>query len=581
MTAGADDLHSVELLFVDSEQKAEQFRRWLSQRRDWLAVDTETIGLEWWRSGFLRLVQVGDEQTGWAFPAERTDLIRCVRQAAAELPLVAHNANFDRHALREFDWPAMHDTKIMHALVHPEAPSHALKPIAASLWPQARTGEGWLKTEMRRNGWTWATVPIDHPAYWAYGALDTVLCARLAAMLWRELRTSPALLQAYEREKAVANVAWWAEERGVRLDIDYTTRLLAQWTVVLQHLKEVLQNYGIENPNARRQIISALEENGIRLAELTPSGEPKLDKAVLEGIDHTIAETVLEYRRLAKWKATYLEGFLIRHDDGVLHPNINTLEAKTGRMSITEPPLQTLPRGEVIRNCIVPTPGRVLLTADYDAMEYRMFASLVNDPQMTAALLVGKDPHLWAASLVWGIPEERVTKEQRQIAKNIQYGILYGAGPHKIAEVAGVPYPVAERAVRMYHAALPSVSGFTRRLEAQARARPLGSAVWVETFGGRRVAAPVEYAYKLVNYLIQGSCADVLKDKLIALHEQGVDILLPVHDEVLVECDSSDAAEVARVMTETLTETRTVVPLTVSVSNPLKTWGEKYAVHQT
>lgn len=587
-------LDDIEVTFVEDLDSAQRFLSWLGERRPVLAIDTETTGLQWWTEHFLRLVQFGDATQGWAISLRdwRGVITRAMRGVAdMQSPVVMHNAPFDMHALDADslplpEWHRVHDTKIMDHLLDPLR-GHGLKPMCDRLFgPRASAGQAMLRSTMSKNGWTWATVPEEHPHYWAYAALDTCLTAMAAEHLWPEVNADPNLRAAYEREMQTQVIMWRAEKRGMRVDVDYTARLREEWQVEAETLKAELNALGVSNPSSNRQLDTALRTVGWEPEEFTPTGAAKIDKVILqqlsESVGAEIAPRILRYKRLVKWTSAYLDHFLGTLDaDGRIHCSVNTMAAKTGRMSITSPALQTLPRGPEIRDCIIPDEGSRLLAVDYDGMEFRVLAHYAQEPAMQQAIRDGINPHNWTAAMAYGIPLEDVTKEQYDVSKNTGYGKAYGAGAKQIAKTAGITELEAQAFIAAYDAAMPGVVAFMRQVEQLGRDRLMREGrPYVTTWGGRAMVAPEDKLYKLVNGLIQGGCADLFKQKIIDLDAAGFGdyILLPVHDEIIFDVPehewSAVVPEVCRVMAA---ETEFDVPLTVAPSAPLTRWGDKYA----
>jgi DNA polymerase-1 len=493
------------------------------------------------------------------------------------------NAPFDLHALESdgLTLPApsrVHDLGIMHRLHTPLFP-HGLKMIARHHYgPTAVAGEDVLKDAMKKGGWTWETVPTDLPAYWFYGALDTVLTSRLSEH-YAPLTAGPA----YDREMAVQGVMYRAECKGMRVDVPYTSALRDAWLTEAASLKGTLQEAGIENPNSNAQITAVLREAGWEPEEFTETGLPQLDKPVLAALEERfpgVAVPLLRYKRLTKWTASYLDTFLSRRDpDDRVHASINTMAARTGRMSITNPALQTLPRGPEIRNCIIPAEGHDLWTIDYDSMEMVALAEFCRDPGLSAAVQE-EDIHRYCASLSYGVPVPEVTPAQRQIAKNTNFARVYGAGPAKIAATAGVPESEIRHYMTSFDQRFPGVSSFIQTVQQTGKYRSASEGEpYVLTVGGRRLPAENDKIYALVNYLIQGSCADIMKDAILRLDAAGLgdNILVPVHDEVILELPEGDEGAQAAALALECMEDRTSfsVPFTCGVDGPLARWGSK------
>jgi DNA polymerase-1 len=583
------ELDDVKVSLVESLEDAWHFLTWVRQARPILAIDTETTGLKWWTTNFTRLVQFGDANEAWAIGAR--EWWQVIAEAmdwivASGQPVAMHNAKFDMHAIEVSGWslPAWHqvyDTKVMDHLCYPIR-SHSLKPMGKRRYGRAATiGDDVMKKRMNDNGWWWDTIPIDEVSYWFYGGMDTVMTARFATELGWELRNR-GLLPAYEREMAVQAIAYRMEKRGLTIDMDYTQALHDQWQEEQCKTLIQLEAWNVSNPHSKDQVVKALKrKEDWDPEEFTETGEPKLDKTVLEGMDSQIAPLVLKYKRLVKWSQAYLRHFLDESVSGVVHPSINTMAARTGRMSIQNPALQTLPSKEAsIRKCIVPEGEGELWAVDYDAMELRVMASLSGDPGLHRIFTEGLDPHSYVASVVYGLPYEELVagqhKAQRGTAKNTQFARIYGAGAERIAITAGVPQSQIEEFIRIYNVRFPGVDQFMKNTEQQAKHRLLHEGEpYVTTPYGRWLNCEPDALYKLVNYAIQGGCADLLKDKMVLVEKMGLGdrMLLPVHDELVLQCSGEEATEISRLMEE---HEKFDVPLTCSPEGPFTSWGEAY-----
>lgn len=574
---------NVPLHLVTSADEAAEFMRWLGQSRPLLCVDTETTGLSLYGRDRLRMVQFGDINTGWAIESHKWwGLIEeALKRYTGKWGL--WNRNFDLHALHTDGLPMprfrdTHDGMFMDRLLDPPL-RHGLKPAGDRMMWGSGVGATVLADAKRKGRWDWATIPSDHPAYWAYAAWDPVLTARMIYEHWPKINARKETRDAYDVEMAVSDIMWRIENKGLPVDVPYTSQLLTQWIEEMGILEAELNALGLQNPNSGRQIAQAMElTEKWEPDEWTETGFPKVDSAVLRGIDSEISRRVLRFRRLRKWSSAYLERFLHDRDaNDQVHPSINSMEARTGRMSITGIPLQTLPRGWEIRDCIRLPDGRALWACDYDSMEYRYFAHLTQSPQLREWFLNGYDPHLFAARAVHGDQTIEKKDGRRQSAKNNVYGMLFGAGAAKTAETAGITVAEAEAFRAGYFNLIPEVPRFLHDMDQLARQRTAESGrPYIFTVAGRVLPAEPKKGYKLVNYAIQGSCADIFKRKTLELAAAGFEdnLLLPVHDEWLFdfpEGETDGPEECARIMHED----RFSIPLTVELTGPFQSWGEK------
>lgn len=578
MTAVAEETRSdIEVVLVDSWEEADAFKRWLSEDRDLLGLDIETTGLDPFRDE-IRLVQVGDESTGWAIPWDEWRGLARDAVESYEGPMALHNAKFDVSFLEragiEVPRERLHDTMTMLHLEDSSGPK-ALKPAAAlRLGGWTNQGQQELKADMRRGRWGWQDVPTSLPSYWRYSAMDPVITVRLAQELWPLIQP---WRDAYEREVEVTFVILDMETKGLRIDLDYCRE---RYQALSRELDSIGARWPDVNLNSKRQVADRLRADGVRITSRTQRGNMSLDDVVLESIDHPLAADVLEWRYREKLAKTYFAPFLELQVEGRLHPNIRPLGAeKTGRMSIGRPALQGLPRTNVVRRAVIPSDEEhVLLLADYEAQEMRMMVHCAQDPGLMEALRRGVDLHRFAASEIYGVPEDDVTKVQRTTAKWTGFAKIYGAGPPRIAATAGVTLPQAKDFLRKYDRTFPGVVRFQAEVQRRIRERDDGSGFgWVETWGGRRLVVPVDKAYKGVNYIVQGGCGDVTKDAMIGLTKAGVGhlMVLTIHDELVFDVPRADLEEVQATAREVMEADRLTVPLPTE-QKVVENWGAVY-----
>jgi DNA polymerase-1 len=545
-----------------------EFRTWLGERRPIMGVDTETTGLQWWTPEFLRTVQFGDGATGWTIPWTWWGKLIKDSLAAYEDPIVFHNAKFDLHALASAGvslrpGTRIHDTKMMSWLLDPPT-RHGLKPLSMKhVDKNAGIFEQQMKAGFAANGWDWATVPLEWTPYWAYAATDPVFTCLLAEKFWPQVNAS-GYRAAYDTEMQVQMIAYRMEARGMRLDVEYTEERLAKMLDRLSVVGNELHKFGVERPGSNILIQAALQAEGWDPDDWTPTGQAKLTADILKGIDNDIAPLVLEYRKLKKLTGSYLSNFLDKRSGDLLHASINTLAARTGRMSVSEPALQTLPRGPEIRRCFIPREGGKIISVDFDQIEARLFAAFAAEPAMLQAILDGVDLHSLVAEAV-GIP--------RQAAKAVNFGKLYGAGAAKIADTAGVTVEAAEEFLHMYEERFPGTVVF---MDSTGHSR-IFDRPGVRLRDGRVLPGDDGKEYALTNYMIQGTAALVLKEKMIALDNAGLAeyMVMPVHDEFIFDCPAAEADELLAAVTEACVDESFGVHLTAG-GDIWSNWGAKY-----
>jgi DNA polymerase-1 len=577
-------MDNITLNIIESWDDAEAFMRWLGERRAILACDTETGGLDWWRDK-LRLVQFGDLSTGWAIPWEMWGGVAAEALRRYTGPLAFHNAKFDIKYLEVNGVPVkrgnLHDTRSMAHLLDP-ANSTGLKQLGVRyVDANADAGQTALKKGMQENRWTWATVPTNYPPYWVYSALDPVLTAHLYQQMKPQMIGN--LADVYELEIAVLQILDAIERRGARVDVEYCIEKKA---MLLGYAAEARawckETYGFET-GAHKKVAAQLQREGVVLTKKTDSGGWSMDEEVLASIDHVLAKTVLNVRRTEKMGNSYFGNYIEYAQGDILHPDINPLGARTGRMSVSRPALQQIPRTKLLRDPFIPRSGNRLLSVDFDQVEARLLAHLTQDRALIDAFS-GGDFFCNMAATIYNEPDFQKKDPRRSLVKGATYGTVYGAGVKKFAETAGVTESEGQRFMTTFHSAFPGIKIFQREVETIALENGAQDGVpFVTTRLGRRQPADYERGqyklYALVNYLIQGSAADIFKQTVVDLDRAGLAeyLVLPVHDEAVFDVPEGEVEEIARGVVDVFeTDRGWTVPLTAG-SDILERWGDKYA----
>lgn len=598
----------VQLNYVDSIEEAARLKRWMSERRPYIAVDTESEGLQWWRDR-PRLLQVGDRDTAWAIPWDLWGgaILEILRDFDGDL--IMHNAGFD---VKMFEyWSGVqlphhriHDTRVQAHILQPNRPT-GLKYLAERLVDrQAARSERLLKEAMTLNRWTWATVPVDFPLYWIYGALDTVLTARLHEQLHPQVLADAP--RAYELEMATVWVLTAMERRGMALDVDFTREKLRRFQEYVEQCADwCTREYGVR-AGSNALVVERLERDlrGIyQFTKLTPGGALCLDAEVLKdiirvtqqvtGAPHPLAQTVYNRRRIQKLASAYLENFLDLEHNGRIHPSFNALKreredtagygARTGRMSVSDPSLQNLPRrsnshpaADAVRNCLVSSGGSHLLMCDFDQVEFRIVAHLSEDRALISAFLEG-DFFVNLTREIFSDPTIEKGDFRRQTTKNAGYAKIYGAGVPKFAATAGISVQEGDSFMRRLDGLYPGLNQLANRVASVARERyALEEVAYVRSpLTGRRYPCDgPDKAYALVNYLVQGMAAEVLKMKNVELVKAGLGpyLTLNVHDEVLLDVPVEEFDDAGRATVAIMNDDQLFsVPLTASLE-----WGDRW-----
>jgi DNA polymerase-1 len=569
------DLDSVNLHYVESVAEVDDFMRWLSEDHEWLAFDLETGGLEFWNKK-LRLFQFGDSNTAWAFRGDRWLGVMEEVLSKYEGKIVGHNVYFDVR-FSEFNGITvpkknLHDTMNMAHIIDP-VKSVALKTRTSQmLSPQAKRLQGALEGAMKAQGWGWDTIPVDFPIYHFYGAFDCILTSRLAETYWDKIQSE--FRDVYDLEMQVSRVCSNMEFKGTRVDLPYCSGKYDEFTEYCQKTEEwCLENFGVM-PSENQNVAIALIREGVDLSKTTASGLWSTDKDVLEGIEHPLAQAVLGFRKASKLKQSYFRNFLEMNDHGILHPSIRTLGARTARMSVREPALQTLPQGPVVRNGFIPREGMVWVSADFANVEMRLLAHFSGDPGLLAAASTS-DMHLEMAKLAYHDEDILKADHRRQTMKNANFAKAYVAGNEQFARTAGIDLDSAIAFLDMYDERFPGVKAFQRNVQNVALERyKVEGQAYIKTPLGRRHPSVKDKIYTLVNYLIQGTAADSFKQSLVDLDMAGFGpyMLMPVHDEQNFEIPAAQLDEMINEIEKTMRQDDWSVPLTVTVGYG-PSWG--------
>jgi DNA polymerase-1 len=343
-----------------------------------------------------------------------------------------------------------------------------------------------------------------------------------------------------ELERALAPVIYAAEQRGAPIDVqaarEVCTTSAAKLVELRNHLFELAGKPFLLN--SAPQIEQALRARGVDLsrAQRTRTDKLAISADALELIDDELTATLLEHRaeRVFHDLLDRLVKFTV---DGRVYTSFRQNGAETGRMSSGQPNLQNIPASDLrARYTICAGPGRMLVGCDMDNIELRVLAHYAAGGELERALQEG-DLHQRTAD---GFGIDRAT------AKTLNYGILYGAGADRVGKILGLEHAEAKRARDQWYRLWPEIGRLKRRLKRQIRRYG-----YIETLAGRRHYAE-NADHRTLNYLIQGSAADLFKCAAIELHALGVPMIMFIHDEIVAEVPQAEAGFTARLLEEAL-----------------------------
>jgi len=603
-----DGLSNVQLNYVDSVEKAQNFLTWLSQRRpeDAIAIDIETgelpgrptkDALSPWH-GRIRLVQVGDGMTGWAIPWDDWAGVFYQAMNRYDGQVVCHNIAFEAKWFEtqskwSMPWQKAHDTMLMAQIINP-LESAALKRLTSlHVDHRAAALQTGLDNALHENGWTWGTVPTNFQPYWSYGALDTVLTMRLFEKFMQKCGPNKPYSQAYELEMATRKIVTCMELNGARVDLGYSQKKFDELNAYGERVRDWgFKTYGA-SITSNIQLVRIFEKLGADITETTPSGNKSASKDQLKMLVRDgspevqqLADVVLKQRKADKLANTYFKNFLEGNINGIMHPSVKTMGARTGRMSITDPALQTLPSGDsTVRRAFIPKDeNHLIVSSDLDQVEFRLTANFSNDEKLISlfneADRTGGDVFTEIMRQVYEDPTAQKSDQRRKLIKGVVYGKLYGAGVQTMALTAGVTDAQMKVVVDAFDTSYPGVRLMAQEIEdlGMKRLRAEGEA-YVQTRTGRRLPGDSDRIYSLTNYLIQASAAEIFKKNLVKLDQADLTefLIVPVHDEIVLNVPRDDYKDIMQTVQDCMTTREGwQVPLTAGVDGPFENWGEKY-----
>ena len=494
-----------------------------------------------------------------------------VRLYLSHISLIGHNLKFDARQL--YNWgikidPShlIHDTMLKSYVCNSTKESHGLKELAKEYlnmeWPTYRemVGEG-------RNKITLDKQDVDVVA--AYCGDDCVATYRLNQYFDKKMN---AAQRGYYNmiELPTTQLLFAMELRGVTVDVDYLKDLKTEMSHEAETLLRDLRNIVADrqfvipctkscpkkdhrhefNPASPIQVKKALNFFGYALVNA--------DKQALEPYKgDEFVNLLMEYRKINKVVGTFLESWLELPTLPKIHTTFSQVSLdeasgewkgiRTGRLSSKEPNLQQISKagdqdeettGKALRSAFIPSPGHELLVFDFDQMQYRILAHYTKEPVLINAFNSGKDVHEETARILFG--REKITKKERSLGKSLNFGAVFGSMPEKIAEIAKVSLEEAEKFYKLYWQRLPGVTKWISRTKSLAHVHK-----HVKTIFGRVIPLPdidsrnrfeVMHAERTaVNYIIQGSEADIIKSGMLKVNAAGYMPILQVHDELHFE----------------------------------------------
>lgn len=499
---------------------------------------------------------------------------------------LAHNKKFELNHFRnkEIDWNGLvFDTMVASYSDKPER-RHGLKSVVEEIFgTPMRPITELIGTGKKQIPFSQA----DFQPACDYAACDATTTLKLGlyfAQVFAAEASGKKHALFYELENSVAETIAEMEYNGIKIDLPYLKELSDDLNGKLSDIESDIHNdAGLPfNLNSPKQVGELLfDRMGIEPVKKTKGKTSySTDAKVLEKLapEYPIVQKIMDYRQLFKLKSTYIDSLptMVNTKTGRVHTSFNQTVVATGRLSSSDPNLQNIPirteEGRKIRAAFIPRyEGEILMSADYSQIELRLLAHVSEDPNLVQAFHAGHDIHQATAALVFGIPLDEVTKEQRYQAKAVNFGVIYGQTPHGLSQQLGIFHHEAADFIKTYFQQYPKVQSCIEKIQTEAKLTGKVSTLFGRVRDLSRDLASSnrsvrEFAERAAfNTVLQGSAADLMKLAMIEVHEQLLQsdlktrLILQVHDELVLGVPEDELETV-----------KSLVRDSMSLSQPLK-----------
>ncbi len=602
--------NDIKVSVIDSDDSLGQLAKKLNSAKR-ISLDTETTSTDPMRAALVGISLAVEEGSAFYIPVGHAGsapqlvlgkIIDALTPSLTDhkISKIGHNLKYDCLVLRNHGLevtPLSFDTMIAAWVLEPDSRRLGLKKMAEDELDVSMTeikeliGSGNKQLTMDQ-------VAVNDVA--PYAGADAEIPLRLEKILHERL-TKNGLLKVFEDvEMPLVPVLMDMEYAGIAVDKEFFKKFSVELSGrILEIQKDVYKQVGYDfNLNSTQQLSKALFET----LHLSPPDSSNRTKAgsystaadVLELMKdkHQVVNLLLEYREISKLVSTYLDALprQVNPKTGRVHTSFNQTGSVTGRLASSDPNLQNIPTrtelGHKVRQGFVAEPGKVLLSVDYSQIELRIAAHMSNDESMLAAFRAGQDIHATTAAAIFNVPLDQVTKDQRRHAKAINFGLIYGMGVFGLMQATGLTRSEAENFIKEYFTDFPGVKNYLDNIRKVAAEQG-----YVETMIGRKRYFPelkqaanqqvrARAEREAINSPIQGSAADIMKLAMLklpdALKMAGLkaQILLQVHDELVLECPEKELKETAKVTQEVMKGAyKLSIPLETDAAVG-KNWGE-------
>lgn len=484
------------------------------------------------------------------------------------------------------------DTMVAAWIIQPDSHSYKLDNLSQQYLHYTMVPIEELIGKGKKNQITMDEVELNRVAFYAVEDADIAL--QLVPIFRAEMRATGTEEVFRKIEMPLIPVLMEMEKNGVYVDIDYLKEMLQEISKKIDVLADnIYKVAGVEfNINSPKQLSEVLFE---KLGLPRVRGK-STDVKVLEKLrnQHELPALVLDYRSLVKLKTTYLDAMAqyVNSNTGRIHSSFNQTGASTGRITSSDPNFQNIPIrtdiGREIRKAFKPQKsGWKMMSADYSQIELRIMAHLSKDPELLKSFNEGVDVHTRTAALVYGVSEKDVLPEMRRVAKIVNFGIMYGAGPFRMSEELGIPQEEARKLIEQYFKTYPGINEYIIKTLQEAEKNK-----FVKTLSGR-----IRYVYDItsdnyhvreaakrvaINTPIQGTAADMIKIAMINISRRMKEkslramMILQIHDELLFEVPEEEIETLREVVVQ---EMENAIKLDVPVKVDVGIGNSWYEAH--
>lgn len=506
-----------------------------------------------------------------------------------EILKIGHNLKYDYKVLYKYGVRPkgqIFDTMIAHYLLNPDQ-RHSMDTLAETLLRYKPLPIESLIGKKGKNQKTFDQLDLEVQKEYAVEDADITL--RLKHILEPQLPAVKADKLLKEIEMPLMGVLTEMEVEGIRVDAEVLKEQSEKISKEIQSIEKKIYEYSGEefNLNSPKQLGEILFDK-LKLdpkAKKTKTGQYKTGEEILVKLKdrHEIIEKILDYRQLQKLSSTYVDALPkeINPETGRIHTTFVQTTAATGRLASTNPNLQNIPirseQGRQIRKAFVARDqNHVLMSADYSQIELRVIAELSQDPKMLESFKKGEDIHRATAARVFNVTQEEVTREQRDQAKTVNFGIIYGVSAFGLAEQTGLSRSEARQLIDTYYETYPVLKNYIENQIHLAREQGfvetiLGRRRYLKDINSRNAIVKGHAERNAINAPIQGSAADIIKIAMINLHEKlqkdfKTKMLLQVHDELIFDVPKAELEPVQKLIKETMeSAVKLSIPLIVDI----------------